>query len=185
VGICARSSIPPSAIPLLVWNEKSMKEKIVGRAGLCAIVRKLQGAGTRVVFTNGCFDILHVGHVRYLREARARGDLLVIGMNSDRSVRRLKGAGRPLVRERERAEVLAALEMVDYVTIFDEDTPAELIAELRPDILVKGGDYRTEEVVGREIVEASGGRVVIVPLVRGQSTTGLIRRIRGAAQSLP
>lgn len=130
------------------------------------------------MFTNGCFDILHVGHVRYLSEARALGDILVIGMNSDRSVRRLKGAGRPLVGERERAEVLAALEMVDYVTVFGEDTPAELIAELRPDILVKGGDYRAEEVVGKEIVEASGGRVAIIPLVKGRSTTGIIEEIK-------
>ena len=130
------------------------------------------------MFTNGCFDILHVGHVRYLSEARALGDILVIGMNNDRSVRRLKGAGRPLVGERERAEVLAALEMVDYVTVFGEDTPAELIAELRPDILVKGGDYRAEEVVGKEIVEASGGRVAIIPLVKGRSTTGIIEEIK-------
>jgi rfaE bifunctional protein nucleotidyltransferase chain/domain len=162
-----------------------MKDKIVSRTKLRAIVRKLQRAGRRVVFTNGCFDILHVGHVRYLSEARALGDILVIGMNSDRSVRRLKGAGRPLVGERERAEVLAALEMVGYVTVFGEDTPAELIAELRPDILVKGGDYRAEEVVGKEIVEASGGRVAIIPLVRGQSTTGLIRKLRGAPRSSP
>lgn len=162
-----------------------MKQKIVGRARLRAVVRKLQRAGVRVVFTNGCFDILHVGHVRYLREARALGGLLLVGMNSDRSVRRLKGSGRPLVPERKRAEVLAALEMVDYVTIFDEDTPAKLIAELRPDVLVKGGDYRTEEIAGREIVEATGGHVVIVPIVRGWSTTRFIRKIRGAAKSLP
>lgn len=160
-----------------------MKDKIASRTKLRAIVRRLQRAGRRVVFTNGCFDILHVGHVRYLKEASALGDILVIGMNSDRSVRRLKGAGRPLVGERERAEVLAALEMVDYVTVFGEDTPAELIAELRPDILVKGGDYRAEEVAGKEIVEAAGGRVAIIPLVRGQSTTGLIRKLRGAPRS--
>ncbi len=161
---------------------KSAKKKIVGRATLRAIVRKLRSSGKTVVFTNGCFDILHAGHVRYLRKARRLGDLLVIGMNSDRSVRRLKGAGRPLVRERERAELLAALEMVDYVTIFGEDTPAELIAEIRPDVLVKGGDYKAEDVAGRETVQASGGRVVIVPLVKGMSTTGLIGRIRDSAK---
>jgi rfaE bifunctional protein nucleotidyltransferase chain/domain len=162
-----------------------MRQKLVSRKELQKIVRRFKAAGGRVVFTNGCFDILHAGHVRYLRKARALGDLLVIGMNSDGSVRRLKGAGRPLVRQRERAELLAALEMVDYVTIFNEDTPAELIAEIRPDILVKGGDYRMEEVAGRETVEASGGRVVIMPLVRGQSTTRLIGKIRGAAKPSP
>jgi len=162
-----------------------MKPKILSRGEAREVIRDLQAAGKKVVFTNGCFDILHAGHVRYLREARALGDLLVIGMNSDKSVRRLKGAGRPLVREAERAEVLAALEMVDCVTIFDEDTPAELVAELRPDVLVKGGDYKAEDVVGREAVEASGGRVVIVPLVRGTSTTGLIRKIRGPAHPRP
>jgi D-beta-D-heptose 7-phosphate kinase/D-beta-D-heptose 1-phosphate adenosyltransferase len=162
-----------------------MKPKILSREEARAVVRDLKAASKKVVFTNGCFDLIHVGHVRYLSEARALGDILVIGMNSDRSVRRLKGAGRPLVGERERAEVLAALEMVDYVTVFGEDTPAELIAELRPDILVKGGDYRAEEVAGKEIVEASGGRVAIIPLVRGQSTTGLIRKLRGAPRSSP
>jgi D-beta-D-heptose 7-phosphate kinase/D-beta-D-heptose 1-phosphate adenosyltransferase len=165
-----------------LWGIGFVNKKIVGRARLRAILRKLQASGKRVVFTNGCFDIIHAGHVRYLRKARSLGDLLVIGMNSDKSVRRLKGRGRPLVKEADRAELLAALEMVDCVTIFDEDTPASLIEALKPDVLVKGGDYGLKEVVGRETVKASGGRVVIVPLVKGRSTTGLIKKIRGSSQ---
>jgi len=141
-----------------------------------AEARRLKEAGRKVVFTNGCFDLLHLGHARYLEKARALGDVLIVGLNSDRSVRRLKGAGRPLVPEADRAEMLAALEAVDYVTIFGEETPAALVAEIRPDVIVKGGDYRPEEVAGAETVAASGGRVAIVPLVEGRSTTGLIAR---------
>jgi D-beta-D-heptose 7-phosphate kinase/D-beta-D-heptose 1-phosphate adenosyltransferase len=157
-----------------------MSQKILSRKKAREVIRALKAAGKKIVFTNGCFDVIHAGHVRYLRKARSLGDLLVIGMNSDRSVRRLKGPGRPLIREADRAELLAALEMVDYVTVFGEDTPAALIGEIEPDVLVKGGDYRVDEVVGRETVDASGGRVVIVPLVRGRSTTGLIKKIRTA-----
>ncbi len=141
-----------------------------------AEARRLKAAGKIVVFTNGCFDILHLGHARYLREARALGDALVVGVNSDGSVKRLKGAGRPLVPEADRAEMLAALEAVDYVTVFEEDTPAALVAELVPDVIVKGGDYRPGDVAGRETVEAAGGRVVIIPLIEGRSTTGLIAK---------
>lgn len=159
-----------------------MSQKIFSRKKVREIVRALQASGKKVVFTNGCFDVIHAGHVRYLRKARSFGDLLVVGLNSDGSVRRLKGPGRPLVGEAERAEMLAALEMVDCVTIFGEDTPAALIKDLKPDVLVKGGDYRAEGVVGRNTVEASGGRVAIVPFVRGRSTTGLIKKIRGASQ---
>lgn len=151
-----------------------MSQKILSRKELREIIRSRQTYGKKVVFTNGCFDIIHAGHVRYLRKARSFGDLLVVGLNSDGSVRRLKGPERPLVNEADRAELLAALEMVDYVTIFGEDTPAALIEELKPDVLVKGGDYRAEEVVGRETVEASGGRVEIVPFVEGRSTTKLV-----------
>jgi D-beta-D-heptose 7-phosphate kinase/D-beta-D-heptose 1-phosphate adenosyltransferase len=150
--------------------------KLLGRAALvarCARPREL-----RVVFTNGCFDLLHPGHVEYLHRARRLGDLLVVGVNSDASVRRLKGPERPWVDERARALTLAGLTSVDLVTIFAEDTPRELIAELLPDVLVKGGDYRAEDVVGREEVEASGGRVEIVPFLDGYSTTALIERIR-------
>jgi D-beta-D-heptose 7-phosphate kinase / D-beta-D-heptose 1-phosphate adenosyltransferase len=132
----------------------------------------------RVVFTNGCFDILHRGHVAYLFEARALGDRLVVGLNTDDSVRRLKGEGRPVVREEDRAFVLAGLACVDAVTLFDEDTPADLIGDLLPDVLVKGGDYRPDDVVGRDAVEAAGGRLVLIPFVTGRSTTGILQRIR-------
>lgn len=132
----------------------------------------------RVVFTNGCFDLLHRGHVEYLHAARELGDLLVLGLNSDDSVRRLKGPERPLVTEEDRAVVIASLACVDAVTIFDEDTPRELIAALLPDLLVKGGDYRPEEIVGREAVLGAGGEVMVIPLVEGRSTSGLIGRMR-------
>ena len=135
--------------------------------------------GQRVVFTNGCFDLLHPGHIRLLEQARALGDVLVVGLNSDGSVRELKGPGRPLVPERERAEVVAALGAVDAVTIFDEPTPRELVAALVPDILVKGGDWGENEIVGREEVEAAGGQVVRIPLVEGYSTSRLIAKIAG------
>jgi D-beta-D-heptose 7-phosphate kinase/D-beta-D-heptose 1-phosphate adenosyltransferase len=132
-----------------------------------------------VVFTNGCFDLVHAGHVRYLRDARAFGDLLVVGLNSDASVRRLgKGPERPILGEGERAEILAALESVDYVTLFDEDTPLELVRALRPDVLVKGGDWAPDEVAGADVVRESGGRVEIVRYHPGLSTTEIVRRIR-------
>ncbi|HSJ24068.1 MAG TPA: D-glycero-beta-D-manno-heptose 1-phosphate adenylyltransferase [Longimicrobiales bacterium] len=132
----------------------------------------------RVVFTNGCFDILHRGHVAYLHEARALGDRLVVGINTDASVQRLKGPGRPVVPQDDRAFVLAGLACVDAVTLFDEDTPAELINALVPDVLVKGGDYAPDAVVGRETVEAAGGRLVLIPFVSGRSTTTILHRIR-------
>lgn len=134
----------------------------------------------RVVFTNGVFDILHRGHVEYLLAARALGDVLVVGLNTDHSVHRLKGPDRPLNQERDRALVLAALACVDAVTLFDEDTPRALIAALLPDVLVKGGDYAPDQVVGRAETEAAGGRLVLIPFVEGHSTTGLVERIRGA-----
>ncbi len=133
----------------------------------------------RVVFTNGCFDLLHRGHVEYLDRARRLGDALVVGLNTDESVRRLKGRGRPYVPQADRAVVLAGLASVDAVTLFGEDTPRELIAALLPDLLVKGGDYRAEDVVGREEVERAGGEVRILPFVAGHSTTGLAERIEG------
>jgi D-beta-D-heptose 7-phosphate kinase/D-beta-D-heptose 1-phosphate adenosyltransferase len=139
-------------------------------------VRRRRSAGHTVVFTNGCFDLLHPGHVRLLREAAALGDFLVVGLNSDESVRRLKGAARPVNPQDARAEVLAALECVDAVTVFDEETPLELIQAVRPDVLVKGGDYRPDEVVGRDEVEGSGGRLVLIPLVPGHSTTQMVHR---------
>ncbi len=132
----------------------------------------------RVVFTNGCFDVLHPGHVEHLAQAKALGDVLVVGLNSDASVRRLKGAGRPLVAEADRAAVLAALRSVDAVTLFDEDTPLELISTLLPDVLVKGGDYDLDGIVGREVVEEAGGEVRVLPFVEGYSTTGLLDRLK-------
>jgi rfaE bifunctional protein nucleotidyltransferase chain/domain len=135
--------------------------------------------GERVVFTNGVFDLLHPGHVRYLRAARRLGDVLVVGLNSDGSARRLgKGPRRPLVGERDRAEVLAALEMVDYVTIFDDDTPYAVIRALQPDVLVKGGDWTIDRIVGADLVLARGGRVKSLPFAKGYSTTRLIERTR-------
>ena len=138
---------------------------------------RLRAARRRVVFTNGCFDILHVGHAQYLAQARALGDVLVVGLNSDASVRRNKGPLRPIVPEADRADLLLALRCVDYVVLFDEDTPLELIEALLPDVLVKGRDW-AHQVVGREAVEAAGGRVVLADLVAGRSTTDIIARVR-------
>jgi D-glycero-beta-D-manno-heptose 1-phosphate adenylyltransferase len=134
--------------------------------------------GRRVVFTNGCFDLLHPGHIETLEKARNLGDALVVAVNSDLSVRQMKGAGRPIVPERERAEVLAALECVDAVLIFDEPTPQEIVAALLPDVLVKGGDWASDQIIGREEVESAGGRVVSVPVVAGYSTSAMVEKIR-------
>jgi D-beta-D-heptose 7-phosphate kinase/D-beta-D-heptose 1-phosphate adenosyltransferase len=150
-------------------------KRLDGPPLVAEVVRRRQ-AGQTIVFTNGCFDLLHVGHVRLLREAAALGDYLIVGLNSDAGVGRLKGPTRPVNPEEARAEVLAALECVDAVTVFDDDTPLSLIRAILPDVLVKGGDYRPDEVVGRAEVEAAGGRLVIVPLVEGHSTTRLIGR---------
>ncbi len=134
--------------------------------------------GRHVVFTNGCFDLLHPGHIETLEKARNFGDALIVGVNSDRSVREMKGAGRPILPERERAEILAALECVDAVVIFDEPTPREIIAALLPDILVKGGDWASDSIVGREEVEAAGGKVISIPVVAGFSTSAILQKIR-------
>jgi len=154
-------------------------EKILARDALIIRRREWKDNRRQVVFTNGCFDLLHPGHIRLLEEARTLGDVLVVGLNSDCSLRELKGPGRPLVPEQERAEVLAALEAVAAVTIFDEPTPRELVAALVPDVLVKGGDWGADEIVGREEVEAAGGRVVRISLVEGYSTSRLIAKIVG------
>ena len=151
---------------------------VLDREELVAARGVWKRAGEAVVFTNGCFDLLHAGHARYLRLARELGDHLVVGLNSDDSVRRLKGEGRPLTPEVERAEILAALEPVDAVTLFAEDTPLDLIRALLPDILVKGGDWRLEAIVGRAEVEAAGGKVLTIPLVPGRSTSGIVERAR-------
>ena len=142
------------------------------------LARSIQAAGGRVVFTNGVFDLLHPGHVRYLHEARCLGDLLIVGLNSDRSVHAIKAPGRPLNDEEERAEVLLGLASVDAVVVFDEDTPRQLIDAIKPDVLVKGSDWGPAEIVGRDIVEALGGRVVRIDLAPGFSTTELIRRVQ-------
>jgi D-beta-D-heptose 7-phosphate kinase/D-beta-D-heptose 1-phosphate adenosyltransferase len=155
-----------------------MSGKIVSIDELREERKALRAAGKRLVFTNGCFDILHVGHVRYLQRARSLGDTLLVAINNDRSVRKLKGAGRPIMNEGERAEMLAALDVVDYVTIFDDISPRKLIAEVLPDILVKGGDYQLNEIHGREEVEAAGGRVLSLPFVEGASTSSIIERIK-------
>jgi D-beta-D-heptose 7-phosphate kinase/D-beta-D-heptose 1-phosphate adenosyltransferase len=139
--------------------------------------------GRRVVFTNGCFDLLHPGHIRGLELARELGDVLIVGLNSDASVRQLKGEGRPVISALERAEILAALESVDAVVIFDDLTPREVIAGLLPDVLVKGGDWPGDRIVGREEVEAAGGRVVSIPVVPGYSTTAILQKIRQGARA--
>jgi rfaE bifunctional protein nucleotidyltransferase chain/domain len=151
---------------------------ILEREELLRVRACLRAEGRRLVFTNGCFDILHVGHVRYLAAARALGDALLVAVNSDRSVRALKGPGRPVMNVAERAEMLAALAAVDFVTVFEEDSPRRLIGELLPDILVKGGDYALDEIHGREEVESAGGRVLALPFVEGASTTGVIERVK-------
>jgi len=151
--------------------------KRIAASQLERLGREARAHGRRIVFTNGCFDLLHVGHVRYLQKARAFGDLLVLGLNSDASIRRLKGQKRPLIGQEERAQILAALDSVDHIVLFDEDTPIELIRALRPDVLVKGGDYRPDEVVGREFVESYGGRLELVAFEAGKSTTALVEKI--------
>lgn len=153
---------------MMLWN----------REELLAWRDELRRRDETLVFTNGCFDILHVGHIRQLEQAAALGDRLIVGLNSDDSVRRLKGPSRPFVSLEDRAELLAALRVVDSVAAFDEDTPFELISFVKPDVLVKGGDYKPDEVVGKDVVESLGGRVVIIPFIPGRSTSGLIERIR-------
>ncbi|HET6490962.1 MAG TPA: D-glycero-beta-D-manno-heptose 1-phosphate adenylyltransferase [Syntrophales bacterium] len=151
--------------------------KIYRRNELRAEVNRLKREGKKVIFTNGCFDILHAGHTRYLREAKKLGDVLILALNSDSSVRSIKGEKRPIVPESERAEVVAALASVDYVTIFDELTPLELIEFLQPDVIVKGGDWAEKDIVGAEAVAKWGGRVAIMPEIEGASTTNVIEKI--------
>lgn len=148
------------------------------RADLLAWRERMRAHGKKLVFTNGCFDILHLGHIRLLHQAASLGDALLVALNSDDSVMRLKGPSRPVVPLAERAETVAALRCVGRVTAFAEDTPLELITVVKPDILVKGGDWAPDRVVGREVVEAGGGRVVIIPLVEGRSTSALLEKIR-------
>jgi rfaE bifunctional protein nucleotidyltransferase chain/domain len=154
-----------------------MRTKIKTVPELLPLLGILRAAGKKIVFTNGCFDLIHTGHTRYLAKARSFGDLLIVGVNNDASVRRIKGEKRPITAEADRMETLAALESVQYVVLFDEPDPHRLISELRPDVLVKGGDWPIEKIIGRDIVEAGGGQVVSVGYIEGASTTGIIEKI--------
>lgn len=151
---------------------------LINRNNIKPIVEKLKTEGKKIVFTNGCFDILHAGHVSYLKQAKAQGDILIMGLNSDNSVKRLKGQSRPINNENDRALVLSALRYIDYVVIFDEDTPLNLIELIQPQIIVKGGDYKPEDVVGKSIVEANGGKVVIIKFLEGRSTSNIIEKMK-------
>lgn len=155
-----------------------MTDKILSIEALLAERERLRTAGVRLVFTNGVFDLLHVGHVRYLAQARSLGDALVVAINSDRTVRELKGPDRPVFDQSERAEILAAMRFVDYVVVFDNVSPRSLISQLLPDVLVKGGDYQLDEIHGRQEVEAAGGKVISLPFVDGASTSSLIARMK-------
>ena len=154
-----------------------MQEKLKELSDLRETLKPLRNAGQRIVFTNGCFDILHAGHVRYLTAARQEGDLLIVGLNSDQSVQRIKGPQRPLVSQQQRAEVLAGLWCVDYIVIFDEPDPLRVIQTLRPGVLVKGDDWADNQIIGADVVKSDGGRVVRVPVVSGISTSRIIERI--------
>ena len=154
-----------------------MKEKIKPLSSLKKIIAALRKRGKSIVFTNGCFDLLHYGHVKYLEEARAGGDILVVAVNSDASVRKIKGRKRPIVNERDRLKTVAALESVDYVVLFEEKTPIRVIKTIKPDILVKGADWNRDDIVGGNYISSLGGRVVTIKLVKNRSTTNLIRKI--------
>jgi D-beta-D-heptose 7-phosphate kinase/D-beta-D-heptose 1-phosphate adenosyltransferase len=152
-------------------------EKVLTLKKLTEELARLRKRGKNVVFTNGCFDIIHAGHVRYLKKARSLGDILVVGLNSDASIRTIKGENRPIVPEKERAEVLSSLYFVDYVVLFKEPTPKKLITVIKPDILVKGSDWAAKDIVGSDVVKRIGGRIRRIPLVRGRSTTNIIKKI--------
>lgn len=178
VGKVGTSTVTPDEILRSISVEIDRTDaKIRSSSELQQLLLEEKSRGRTIVFTNGCFDLLHVGHVKYLQKAKALGDRLVLGLNSDASIRRLKGEKRPLIGEEERAHIMAALDCIDYVCVFDEDTPLELISALHPDILVKGGDYKPDEVVGKEIVESFGGRVELISFVDGKSSTNIIEKI--------
>lgn len=154
-----------------------MKDKVKQKEELKIVLDKLKEEGKRVVFTNGCFDLLHIGHTRYLEDAKKLGDILIVAVNSDHSVRAIKGEQRPVIPDKERAEVLSALQCVDYVMIFDEPNPHNIISFLKPNILVKGGDWDEDAIIGREVVENNGGKVVRIPEIKGSSTSNIIDKI--------
>jgi rfaE bifunctional protein nucleotidyltransferase chain/domain len=158
----------------------SVSGKLKSLEEIKAVVVGARNNGKRVAFTNGCFDLLHRGHVHILREARACGDVLVVGINSDKSVKQIKGPARPVLPESDRCELLGAMEMVDFVILFNEPDPYDLIAAIQPDVLVKGGDWNSEKIIGADLVEEGGGRVVVVPYIKGFSTTEIIERIRNS-----
>ena len=155
-----------------------MSDKIKTQKELKRVIAYLRKQGKKIVFTNGCFDILHYGHIKYLQDAKGLADVLVLGLNSDSSVKKIKGSARPINKQLDRARVLSALSCVDYLTIFSEDTPLKLIRLIQPDVLVKGGDWKTEEIVGADFVKARGGKVLAIPYIKGHSTTKLINKIR-------
>jgi D-beta-D-heptose 7-phosphate kinase/D-beta-D-heptose 1-phosphate adenosyltransferase len=177
VGKRGAAQVSLDEIQASVTIQRRAAQKLTTRESMQGICSNLRASGRRIVFTNGCFDVLHVGHAELLAEARSLGDVLIVGLNTDSSTRRLK-PGRPINVEGDRAHLLGALESVDYVVLFDEDTPYELVASLQPDVIVKGGDYTDEEIVGADLVLARGGAVHIVPLVEGYSTTSLAEAAR-------
>jgi D-glycero-beta-D-manno-heptose 1-phosphate adenylyltransferase len=177
MAVFGRTEVRPSRRPAAVKLDRE-RARVMTRAEAAGLADALRRERRGVVFTNGVFDLLHPGHLRYLQHARALGDALLVGLNSDASVRRNKGPGRPINPEQERAEIVAALACVDAVVIFDEDTPAEIIGTIQPDVLVKGDDWPADQIVGRDTVEARGGRVVRIPVVGGFSTTRLLDRIK-------
>lgn len=154
--------------------------KVKKLAEIRKIVTKLKKKKKKIVFTNGCFDILHYGHLKYLEKCKRLGDILVIGLNSDSSVRKIKGKHRPVIKQKQRAAILSALEFIDYITIFNETTPERLIKAITPNILAKGGDWKKENIVGGEYVKKAGGRVATIPFVKGYSTTTILKRIKNA-----
>lgn len=152
--------------------------KIKNLSTLKEILSDLKKKGKRIVFTNGCFDILHIGHIAYLQEAKRQGDILVVAVNSDDSAKRLKGIGRPIMSQEDRAKILASLEGIDFVTIFNDDTPLSIVKELNPDVIVKGGDWKEDKIIGGEYVKKMGGRVVTIPYLKDYSTTSIIEKIK-------
>jgi|SRR5512145_3294138 D-beta-D-heptose 7-phosphate kinase/D-beta-D-heptose 1-phosphate adenosyltransferase len=158
--------------------KRTVSDKLKSLDEITEIAARARRTGKTIVFTNGCFDLLHRGHVHVLRQAKASGDLLIVGINTDRSVKSIKGTTRPILSELDRIELIAAMEMVDYVVLFDEPDPCKLIAAIKPDVLAKGGDWGTDQIVGADIVERDGGRVRVIPYLKGHSTTEIIERIR-------